>query len=93
MAIAELMLTGKATVLVPSPNVAEDHQTLNAKALVEKDAAIMVADKEANEKLVESALQLVNDEEQVKSLETNIAALAKPNAANDIANEVMKLIA
>ena len=93
LAIAELMLTGKATVLVPSPNVAEDHQTLNAKALVEKDAAMMVADKEANEKLVESALQLVNDEEQIKSLETNIAALAKPNAANDIANEVMKLIA
>ncbi len=92
LAIAELTLVGKATILVPSPNVAEDHQTLNARALEEKDASIMVEDARAGEHLVDAALQLLNDDEGIRMLETNIKALARPDAARDIANEVMKLV-
>lgn len=93
LSIAELMIMGKATILVPSPNVAEDHQTLNAQALVNKEAAIMVSDREAVDELIPRAIELLQDDKQLESLRKNIATLAKPRAAYEIANEVIKLTA
>ncbi len=93
LSIAELMLTGKPSILVPSPNVAEDHQTINANALVENDAAEMVKDKEAMERLVDEAIELINDKKRQEKLAKNIHAMAHENAAIDIANEVIKLMA
>lgn len=91
LSIAELMLTGKPSILVPSPNVAEDHQTLNALALVEKDAAEMVKDAAAMDGMIDKAIALLNDGVRRKQLSENIHALAHENAAVDIANEVIKL--
>jgi UDP-N-acetylglucosamine--N-acetylmuramyl-(pentapeptide) pyrophosphoryl-undecaprenol N-acetylglucosamine transferase len=90
--ISELCIVGKATILVPSPNVAEDHQTKNALALVEKEAAILVKDAEVNDKMIESALDILNDKAKQARLEQNILKLAKPKAAETIALEVVKLI-
>ncbi len=92
LSISELCLVKKAAILVPSPNVAEDHQTQNAKALVEKDAAIMVRDVDAREKLVDQALQLLYDEGKQKILKENIGKLAKRDAAENIVDEIIKLI-
>jgi UDP-N-acetylglucosamine--N-acetylmuramyl-(pentapeptide) pyrophosphoryl-undecaprenol N-acetylglucosamine transferase len=92
LSIAELMLMGKPSILVPSPNVAEDHQTINAKALVDRDAAIMVSDKDGKENLVSVAIQLVNNSEKQSQLAENIKKMAHPNASQDIANEVIKLL-
>lgn len=92
LSLAELMLTGKAAILVPSPNVAEDHQTINALALVEKGAAEMVNDRDAQELLIDRAIDLLNDESKRKIYGDNIHAMAHENAAIDIANEVMGLI-
>lgn len=91
LSIAELMLTGKPSILVPSPNVAEDHQTINALALVEKEAAEMIKDSEAMDKLIEEAIALLNDKERQEKLSKNIKSMSHENAAIDIANEVMKL--
>lgn len=90
--IAELCLIKKPVVLVPSPNVAEDHQTKNAMALVEQHAAIMVADREAEELLVATALGLLNDQAACRNLSTRIGAMALPEADELIANEVYKLV-
>ena len=87
--ISELCLLGKPTILVPSPNVAEDHQTKNAMALVNKNAAIMVRDSDALKDLVPTAIETVMDEEKLASLSAEIKKLALPNAANDIAKIVM----
>ncbi|WP_421765705.1 undecaprenyldiphospho-muramoylpentapeptide beta-N-acetylglucosaminyltransferase [Ekhidna sp.] len=92
LSIAELMLTGKPAIMVPSPNVAEDHQTINAKALVEKEAAVMVKDNEAMDRLVDEAIELINDKKRQEKLSENIHDMAHENAAVDIANEVVKLI-
>jgi len=92
LSIAELCIAKKPCILVPSPNVAEDHQTKNALALVNKNAALMVKDSEAKEKLVDTLLNLMKDDSLQQTLMTNIAALAKPNADDDIANEVLKLM-
>jgi UDP-N-acetylglucosamine--N-acetylmuramyl-(pentapeptide) pyrophosphoryl-undecaprenol N-acetylglucosamine transferase len=92
LAVSELCIAGKPSILVPSPNVAEDHQTKNAMALVEKDAALMVSDKEAAGNLVDSALHLLFDEQRALKLSTNIAKLGKPNATNDIVKEIEKII-
>lgn len=89
--ISEFALIGKAVILVPSPNVSEDHQTKNAMALVNKDAAIYVADAKVKEELIAKAIETVNDDERIATLETNIEKLGKPNAAEDIANEVIML--
>jgi UDP-N-acetylglucosamine--N-acetylmuramyl-(pentapeptide) pyrophosphoryl-undecaprenol N-acetylglucosamine transferase len=88
LTISELCLAGTPSVLVPSPNVAEDHQTKNAMALVNKNAAVLVRDKEASEKMIISALEIINNQELIRSLSKNILALAKPNAAKDIAKVV-----
>lgn len=90
--ISELCLLGKASILVPSPNVAEDHQTKNARALSDKDAAIFVADKDAREKLVDEAISLVADKAKIASLEQEVLKLALHDSAEVIAREVLKLI-
>jgi UDP-N-acetylglucosamine--N-acetylmuramyl-(pentapeptide) pyrophosphoryl-undecaprenol N-acetylglucosamine transferase len=89
--ISELCLVGKACILVPSPNVAEDHQTKNALALVEKDAAILVRDKDAESDLIPEALELMNDQKKQKELSENIKKMALKDSAKIIANEVLKL--
>lgn len=89
--ISEFSLLGKAVILVPSPNVSEDHQTKNAMALVEKGAAIYVADAKAGEELLPTAVATVNNEEKINALESNIVKFAKPNAAQEIAEEVLIL--
>jgi len=77
--------------LVPSPNVAEDHQTQNALALVRKDAAVMIKDVDAKEQLIEKALELLAAEKTLEKLSTNVRKLAQENSADRIAAEVIKL--
>ena len=89
--ISELCLLGKPSILVPSPNVAEDHQTHNAMALVNKEAAILVRDVEAGEKLIPTLLETVQDEALCEKLHNNILTLAQTDSARRIAEEVMKL--
>lgn len=89
--ISELCLLGKPSILVPSPNVAEDHQTKNALALVQKDAALYVADADARRTLLPMAINTVTDAERLESLSRHIKQLARPNAADDIADEVIAL--
>ena len=89
--ISEFCLIGKPVILVPSPNVAEDHQTKNALALSTRDAAIYVKDAEAPATLLELALKTVNDDAKLKSLSENVLRLALPNSAEIIAKEVIKL--
>ncbi len=89
--ISEICLLGKPAILVPSPNVAEDHQTHNAMALVRKDAAVLVKDSEAAEKLIPTSLELIKDEKRLKNLHTNVLKLAQKDSARRIAEEVMAL--
>lgn len=89
--ISEFCLLGKPVILVPSPNVAEDHQTKNAMALVDKGAAVYIKDSEAEDKLISTAIELVNEESRLKALSENIKKLAFNNSANIIAEEVCKL--
>ncbi|GAB4260088.1 MAG: undecaprenyldiphospho-muramoylpentapeptide beta-N-acetylglucosaminyltransferase [Saprospiraceae bacterium] len=91
LSIAELCLVGKPAVLVPSPNVAEDHQTKNALALVEKNAAKMVSDAAAREELLNTVFDLLGNESERQQLAANIAKLAKPRAAEEIAEVVLSL--
>ena len=90
--VSELCALGKAVVFVPSPNVAEDHQTHNAMALVRKDAALIVKDAEAVEKLLPTALGLLADPERIAVMERNILRLALTDAAQIICDEAYKLI-
>ncbi|MGN0067478.1 MAG: undecaprenyldiphospho-muramoylpentapeptide beta-N-acetylglucosaminyltransferase [Bacteroides sp.] len=90
--ISEFCLLHKPVILVPSPNVAEDHQTKNALALVNKGAALYVKDAEAPQKLVSTALEAIVNEEELQKLSTQIAKLALPDSANTIARYVMDLI-
>ncbi len=90
--ISELCLLGKPVILVPSPNVAEDHQTKNALALVQKDAAILVTDKDASQKLVPTALNVIHDQERLKALKENIEKLAQHDSAERIVDEIVKII-
>ena len=89
--ISEFCLLGTPVILVPSPNVAEDHQTKNAMALVNKQAALYVKDAEAPEKVISLALETVQEEQALRSLSENILKLALPNSADIIADEVIKL--
>ncbi len=89
--ISEFCLLGKPVILVPSPNVAEDHQTKNAMALVNKQAAIYVKDMEAAKILVPMAIDTVNDSAKLQSLHENILKMALPDSAEIIAKEVIKL--
>ena len=89
--ISELCLLGKPAILVPSPNVAEDHQTHNALALVNKNAAVLVKDADAADQLVPTALELINDKNRLEQLHTNVLKLAQTDSAKRIAEEVIKL--
>lgn len=89
--ISEFCLIGKPVILVPSPNVAEDHQTQNAMALVNRNAAIFVKDAEAPTLLLDKAIATVKDEEKLASLHNNILTLGVENSADIIADEVIKL--
>ena len=89
--ISEFCLIGKPVILVPSPNVAEDHQTKNAMSLVNKQAAMIMKDAQAPDELVDLALETVNSKEKLESLSMNIKKLALPDSANIIADEVLKL--
>jgi UDP-N-acetylglucosamine--N-acetylmuramyl-(pentapeptide) pyrophosphoryl-undecaprenol N-acetylglucosamine transferase len=92
LAVSELCIAKKACILVPSPMVAEDHQTKNAEALVSKEAAVLVTDREAKDVLVKKVLHLLEDEKQLHHLREKIGLLAKPNATVEIVNEIEKLI-
>lgn len=92
LSIAELCLVGKPVIFVPSPNVAEDHQTKNARALVDNNAAVLISDKDAMTALVKATLQLIKDSDRQLSLSENIKKLARPDAAEMIAREILSLI-
>jgi UDP-N-acetylglucosamine--N-acetylmuramyl-(pentapeptide) pyrophosphoryl-undecaprenol N-acetylglucosamine transferase len=91
-AISELSLVGKACILVPSPNVAEDHQTKNAMVLVKKNAALLIPDNEACDKLVDVAMDLIRDEKKLNELSANIKKMAYKNSAIRIAEEVLTMV-
>ncbi|MFC2129559.1 undecaprenyldiphospho-muramoylpentapeptide beta-N-acetylglucosaminyltransferase [Bacteroidota bacterium] len=90
--ISELCIVGKPVILVPSPNVAEDHQTSNARSLTDQQAAVLVSDKEAREILVDTALQVVNDSLRKNILSSHISKLAIRDSAERIVNEIQKLV-
>ncbi len=92
LTIAELCMVGKPAILAPSPNVAEDHQTQNALALAEKNAALIIRDHEVNEQLIKTALNLLENKDQQQQLSQNIQLLARPDAAEHIAEEVLGLV-
>ncbi|MBN2237823.1 MAG: undecaprenyldiphospho-muramoylpentapeptide beta-N-acetylglucosaminyltransferase [Bacteroidales bacterium] len=92
IAISELSATAKACIFVPLPSAAEDHQTMNAKSLADKNAAILLPDLEAKEKLFETCQELLNNSNQLNLLRTNIKQFAKTNSDHIIAQEVLKLI-
>ena len=91
LSISELTLAGKPSILVPSPNVSEDHQTKNAMSLVNKSAAILVEDKDTDS-LLRTALDLLKQENQLDTISKNAKKMGKPNASEDIVNEIFKLI-
>lgn len=92
LSISELCIVGKPCILIPSPNVTEDHQTKNAMALVNKQAALLITDKEADEKLANAVLNLLNNKNEQEQLGVNLKQLAKTNAAEDIVNKIFKEI-
>jgi len=92
LTISELCIVGKPVIFIPSPNVAEDHQTKNAKALERKQAAQVIPDNRAIKDLVKSAFACLEDSEKLATMSNNIKKLAKPNATESIAHEVLNLI-
>ena len=90
--VSELSIVGKPTVFIPSPNVAEDHQTKNAKAVADKNGAVLLRESELNEKFQTVFSDLVSNENRQKTLSENIKMLAKPNATKDIVDEVVRWI-
>ncbi len=90
--ISELEITGKPAILVPSPNVAEDHQTKNAMALVEKEAAVLVKDGDCYQELVPVALELAGNRRRLAKLKKNISGMAIPDSAGKIAGEIFNLL-
>tara|TARA_R110002072_G_scaffold303044_2_gene492094 strand:+ start:1910 stop:3010 length:1101 start_codon:yes stop_codon:yes gene_type:complete len=92
ISVSELCLVKKPTILVPSPNVSEDHQTKNAMALINKNAALIVKDTDAKEQLIPEAINLLSDSTQSEELSKNIAELGKPNATQEIVNQLELLV-
>ncbi len=90
--ISELCIVGKPVILVPSPNVAEDHQTKNAMALVNKNAAIMVSDNQAKERLIKEIFKLLKDDNKWVEMRVKLQKMAKPDADEHIVDEVFKLL-
>lgn len=92
LSVSELCLVGKPVILVPSPNVAEDHQTKNAMALVEREAAVLIKDSEAKERLIKETVAILGDESKQQKLALAIRKLALPNATSDIVNTIEGLL-
>jgi UDP-N-acetylglucosamine--N-acetylmuramyl-(pentapeptide) pyrophosphoryl-undecaprenol N-acetylglucosamine transferase len=92
LSVSELCLTGKPSILVPFPNAAEDHQTMNAMSLVKEEAALIIKDEEAYETLIKTCLNLAGNEDLQASLAKRIKAFAKPNAAKEIVEEIKKIL-
>jgi UDP-N-acetylglucosamine--N-acetylmuramyl-(pentapeptide) pyrophosphoryl-undecaprenol N-acetylglucosamine transferase len=92
LSISELCVVGKPCILIPSPNVSEDHQTKNASVLSQAGAAVLIADNQAKEKLKDAVFALINNEKHCEEMSTNLKKLALPHAAKAIADEVVKLI-
>lgn len=92
LAVSELCAAGKAAILVPSPNVAEDHQTKNARVLADRNAALLIADERARVVLVDEALRLLFDETRANTMAGNILYMAKPDATEQIVNEIEKIM-
>ncbi len=92
LTVSEVCLLGKAAILIPSPNVAEDHQTKNAMALVEKDAAILVKNGDAEKLMVTKALEVLKDTARKRAIEKNALEMGKPEATMTIANEILKFV-
>jgi UDP-N-acetylglucosamine--N-acetylmuramyl-(pentapeptide) pyrophosphoryl-undecaprenol N-acetylglucosamine transferase len=92
LSVSELCLVGKPAILVPFPYAAEDHQTQNAMSLVTQNAAILVTDKDSKDQLITQTIQLLQNHNQQQTLSGQIQTLAKPNAALEIAHEVLKLV-
>jgi UDP-N-acetylglucosamine--N-acetylmuramyl-(pentapeptide) pyrophosphoryl-undecaprenol N-acetylglucosamine transferase len=90
--ISELSLLAKPVILVPSPNVAEDHQTRNALALADRQAAVLIKDAEAEEMLITTALELIQKPESLNTLSNNIRLMAENDSAGRIAEQVMKIL-
>lgn len=90
--VSELCIVGKPTIFIPSPNVAEDHQTKNANAIVQKQGAILLKEAELDDHFEEVFLALITDESKQEVLREHLKQLAKPNATKDIAEEIVKLI-
>lgn len=90
--VSELCIVGKPTIFIPSPNVAEDHQTKNAKAISDKNGAILIKESELNENFEKTFLEVISSEIKQLELSQNIKKLAKPNATKDIIEEIIKLI-
>jgi UDP-N-acetylglucosamine--N-acetylmuramyl-(pentapeptide) pyrophosphoryl-undecaprenol N-acetylglucosamine transferase len=90
--VSELCLVGKPTLFIPSPNVAEDHQTKNASAIVDKEGALLIKENELDTQFATTINSLLNDENLQKKLSENMLQLAKPNATIDIVDEIVKLI-
>jgi UDP-N-acetylglucosamine--N-acetylmuramyl-(pentapeptide) pyrophosphoryl-undecaprenol N-acetylglucosamine transferase len=92
ISVSELSIVGKPVILVPSPNVSEDHQTKNAMALVEKNAAILIRDDDAREDLVEETIKLIKDNDRCQKLSKAIKKLEKPNAVAEIVDICEKIL-
>ena len=92
ISISELCLVGKPCILVPSPNVAEDHQTRNARALVSENAADMIADRDAVQLLADRSVELINNKHYCEELSANIKRMARPDATKHIVDEIIKLL-
>jgi UDP-N-acetylglucosamine--N-acetylmuramyl-(pentapeptide) pyrophosphoryl-undecaprenol N-acetylglucosamine transferase len=90
--ISELCVLGMPSILVPSPNVAEDHQTANARSLADRGAAVLISDAEVGSRLVEDALTLVIDKPRLSSLSKKINEMGTPNATRDIVDVIISLI-
>jgi UDP-N-acetylglucosamine--N-acetylmuramyl-(pentapeptide) pyrophosphoryl-undecaprenol N-acetylglucosamine transferase len=92
LSVSELCLVGKPVIFIPSPNVAEDHQTKNAKAISEKNAALLIKENDLDSSFESEFSELIISEEKQKTLSENIKKLAKPNATKDIVEEIEKLL-
>lgn len=92
LSISELCIVAKPCILVPSPNVAEDHQTKNANVLVNAGAAVCVADKDTKDKLEGAIFEVLKDETKQKTMSENLKKLAIPDASKRIVNEIKKLL-
>ena len=90
--VSELAIVGKPVIFIPSPNVAEDHQTKNAKSITDKNAAILIKESALDNQFQEQILRLLTNEQLKETLSKNIKALALPNATKDIVNEISKLV-